>query len=147
MGSMRYTKPVRAADDIKYLAAEERNTRKESDSLPQILEYIDGRAGEKYLVMKDLVYINFRTGEPAKSSAYNTHLYKLCDEAETKRFCLHARRHTYATRAMESGMQPKVLPKLLGYKSIKTTLNRYICVIYDAMASAIAQFEANKISA
>ncbi len=29
-----------------------------------------------------LVFINFRTGEPAKNSSYDTHLYKLRDEAE-----------------------------------------------------------------
>ena len=31
--------------------------------------------------MRDLVFINWRTGEPAKNSSYDTHLYKLCDEA------------------------------------------------------------------
>ena len=36
-----------------------------------------------------------RTGEPAKNSSYDTHLYKLCDEAGINRFCMHALRHTY----------------------------------------------------
>ena len=39
--------------------------------------------------MVDLVFINYRTGEPAKNSSYDTHLYKLCDEAGIKRFCMH----------------------------------------------------------
>ena len=36
-------------------------------------------------------------GEPAKNSPYDTHLYKLCDEAGIKRFCMHALGHAYAT--------------------------------------------------
>ena len=73
----------------------ERDQRKESDTLSEILEYTDRRTGEtnKFLVMRDLVFINWRTGEPAKNSSYDTHLYKLCDEAGIKRFCMHALRH------------------------------------------------------
>lgn len=116
--------------------------RKESESLSQILEYIDRRTGQKKtLVMKDLVFINWRTGEPAKNSSYDTHLYKLCDEAKIKRFCMHALRHTYATRAIESGMQPKLLQQLLGHASIKTTMDRYVHVTEDSLTNAVKQFE------
>ena len=34
--------------------------------------------GKSFLVMRDLVFINWRTGETAKNSSYDTHLYKLC---------------------------------------------------------------------
>lgn len=123
----------------------ERELRKESEVLSQILEYMDRRTGEtKCLVMRDLVFINWRTGEPAKNSSYDTHLYKLCDEAGIKRFCMHALRHTYATRAIESGMPPKVLQKLLGHASIKTTMDRYVHVTDDSMTDAVRQFELAK---
>jgi len=117
--------------------------RKESPVLDQTLEYIDRRTGAACkLRMRDLVFINWRTGEPAKNSSYDTHLYKLCDEAGIKRFCMHALRHTYATRAIESGMQPKVLQKLLGHASIKTTMDRYVHVTDESMNNAVRQFEA-----
>ena len=119
--------------------------RKEFPMLSQTLEYMDRRTGVKeQLVMRDLVFINFRTGMPNKNSSYDTHLYKLCDEAGIKRFCMHALRHTYATRAIESGMQPKVLQKLLGHASIKTTMDRYVHVTDDSMASAVRQFESRQ---
>ena len=102
---------------------------------------------KKYLVMRDLVFVNFRTGEPAKNSSCDTHLHILCDEAGIKRFCMHALRHTYAPRAIKSGMQPKVLQKLLGHASIKTTMDRYVHVTNDSLTSAVRQFEALRIVA
>ena len=130
------------AYDVLKECYDERHTRKESETLSQILEYIDRRTGQTgYLLMRDLVFINYRTGEPAKNSSYDTHLYKLCDEAKIKRFCMHALRHTYATRAIESGMQPKVLQKLLGHASIKTTMDRYVHVTDTSLTNAVKQFE------
>jgi integrase len=127
---------------------ESREGRKESPALSQVLEYIDRRTGLcSKLVMSDLVFINWRTGEPAKNSSYDTHLYKLCDEAGIDRFCMHALRHTYATRAIESGMQPKVLQKLLGHASIKTTMDRYVHVTTDTLDQAVKQFQLNGVSA
>lgn len=118
-----------------------REYRNESNGLSTVLTFMDRKTGQKRkLVMRDLVFINWRTGMPAKNSSYDTHLYKLCDDAGIKRFCMHALRHTYATRAIESGMQPKVLQKLLGHASITTTMNRYVHVTDDSMKKAVAQF-------
>jgi integrase len=135
----------RAYDILKDIW-ESREGRKESPLLSQTLEYMDRRTGvTSQLVMRDLVFINWRTGEPAKNSSYDTHLYKLCDEAGINRFCMHALRHTYATRAIESGMQPKVLQKLLGHASIQTTMDRYVHVTTDSMDQAVKLFQQNGV--
>lgn len=136
MDGVRYTKPVRAVDDIRSLTVDEQKTFMEAAA-----------RSHNYRQYALLLETGLRTGEPAKNSSYDTHLYKLCDEAGIERFCMHALRHTYATRAIESGMPPKVLQKLLGHKSIKTTMDRYVHVTDDSMASAVRQFESNQATA
>lgn len=124
-----------------------RKERKESPLLKQTLEYMDRRKGIKCkFQMNNLVFINFRTGEPTKNTSYDTHLYKLCDKAGIKRFSMHALRHTYATRAIEAGIQPQILQKLLGHRSIKTTMDRYVHVSDDSMDQAIQLFQQNNIT-
>ena len=134
-----------AYDILKQLYSQV-SERKESELLNSTLEYMDQRTGETAsLCMRDLVFINWRTGEPAKNSSYDTHLYKLCDEAGIEKFCMHALRHTYATRAIECGVQPKVLQKLLGHASIKTTMDRYVHVTAESLDYAIKQFQQNGV--
>lgn len=56
------------AYDILKEVWDSRSDRKESPLLSQTLEYMDRRTGvTSRLVMRDLVFINWRTGEPAKT--------------------------------------------------------------------------------
>ena len=127
---------------------EMRDSRKEAETLLQELTYIDRKTGKtKKFLMKNLVFINYRTGEPIKNSSYDSHLYKICDKAGIDRFSMHTLRHTYATRAIERNVQPKVLQQLLGHGSIKTTMDRYVHVTNSSMAHAVQQFEAESTMA
>lgn len=120
-----------------------RKMQRMSEDLAQVLTYTDRRTGQSASIdLRDLVFINFRTGMPSKNSSYDTHLYKLCEKAGIPPFCMHTLRHTYATRAIERGMQPKILQKLLGHASIQTTMDTYVHVTDDSMTKAIRQFEA-----
>lgn len=117
-------------------------TRKQSDMLQQELEYIDRRSGQKCkFSLSELVFINWRTGEPTKNSSYDTHLYKLCTEAGINPFSMHALRHTFATRAMERGVNIKCMQQLLGHASIKTTMDTYVHVTNDTLFEAVKKFE------
>ena len=119
-----------------------RFARKESELLEQTLEYIDRKTGKTVkFKMHDLVFVNYRTGEPSKNSSYDTHLYKLCDKAGIEHFCMHALRHTFATRMIEAGVQPKSLQRILGHSSIKTTMDRYVHVTSDSLNNAMELFE------
>ena len=51
--------------------------------------------------------------------------YDIIDKTVKGRVSLHSLRHTFATRCIEAGMQPKVLQHILGHSDIKITLNTY----------------------
>lgn len=48
---------------------------------------------------------------------------------EFEHFSSHTMRHTFATRALEKGIPPKVVQEYLGHKKIDTTLNIYTHVL------------------
>ena len=50
------------------------------------------------------------------------------------------------TRAIECGVQPKVLQKLLGHASIKATMDRYVHVTSESLDQAVRQFESGRVS-
>ncbi len=60
--------------------------------------------------------------------------YDIIDNAINGRITCHSLRHTYATRCIESGMQPNTLKKLLGHEDIETTLNTY-CDVFEKLQS------------
>lgn len=54
---------------------------------------------------------------------------------------MHALRHTYATRCIEEGMNPKSLQVLLGHSSMEITLNRYVHVTEEESVNEIHSIE------
>ena len=62
-----------------------------------------------------------------------------------ERYFRRCRYDPYATRAMESGMQPKVLQKLLGHAGIKTTMDRYVHVTDETLDQAVKQFQLSSV--
>ncbi len=61
--------------------------------------------------------------------------------SEFERFSPHCFRHTFATRAIENGMQPKTLQKLLGHGSLQMTMDLYCHVTEDTLFEAMELME------
>ena len=56
-------------------------------------------------------------------------------------FSPHCLRHTFATRAIENGMQPKTLQKLLGHGSLQMTMDLYCHVTEDTLFTEMMKME------
>ena len=56
-------------------------------------------------------------------------------------FCPHAMRHTFATRALERGIPPKVVQSYLGHSTIDVTMN-----IYTHVTAELEKEEIKKIA-
>lgn len=56
-------------------------------------------------------------------------------------FSPHCLRHTFATRAIENGMQPKTLQKILGHGSLQMTMDLYCHVTEDTLFTEMMKME------
>jgi len=54
----------------------------------------------------------------------------------------HTLRHTFATRCIERGMNPKTLQIILGHSTIQLTMNLYCHITDDMLISEMSKFEA-----
>lgn len=79
---------------------------------------------EKVTSLQETIFKATRGGL-IKESIINTEIAKICKAAGIERFTVHAFRDTFATRCVESGMQPKTLQDIMGHSDIGMTMNLY----------------------
>ena len=78
---------------------------------------------EEYLFLSNGSFIN--TSQVNMQFQRVVEKYDILDKTVKGKVSLHSLRHTFATRCIEAGMQPKVLQHFLGHSDIKITLNTY----------------------
>lgn len=96
--------------------------------------------------LEDLVFCS-KTNNPIHETnvrrAINEIVAKINrDNADIKfeRFTPHCLRHTFATKCIAKGMQPKTLQKILGHNSLQMTMDLYCHVEEDTMREQMSLF-------
>ena len=80
-------------------------------------------AGEKWC-SNDLVF-STDLGTPYEGRNLNRVLHRTLEEAGLQSMGVHSLRHTFATRAMEAGMDVRTLSEILGHAKVSLTLQLY----------------------
>lgn len=76
-------------------------------------------------------YVVSNKSKPISIRSYQKSFELLQKKLHIPHKCFHSLRHTFATRAIESGMDVKTLSEILGHKNAITTLNRYAHSLMD----------------
>lgn len=74
---------------------------------------------------KSAYVVENKKGERMAIRSYQYIFEKLTERAGIRRLNFHALRHTFATRALECGMDIKTLSEIMGHQNASITLNRY----------------------
>lgn len=71
-------------------------------------------------------YVVSAAGKPIGIRSYQRSFALLLKKLKIEHKGFHSLRHTFATRALECGMDVKTLAEILGHKNATVTLNRYV---------------------
>ena len=86
--------------------------------------------GGKVIRLDDCIFRS-PVGTLLNVTCVNRDIERICKRAGIEKFTAHAFRDTFATRAIESGMNPKTLQEILGHANIGVTMNLYAHVMED----------------
>ena len=141
--------PQEASTEIVIQTPKSQNPIRSIPLLPQVLQDLQGwqkvqqsdrlAAGEAYENSGFLV-TNPLGGyvEPRTFKDYYNQILQL---SGLRHFTFHALRHTFASRAMEQGMDVKTLSVILGHASVAFTLDTYAHVLDDHKQAGMALME------
>lgn len=68
----------------------------------------------------------------------SAHIIEVDDNYQEFKTCtVHSLRHTFATRCIEKGVQPKTLQKMLGHSTIQVTMDLYVHVTDEYLENEV----------
>lgn len=86
--------------------------------------------------------VESKKGESIPIRSYQQLFKRLAENSGVRCMNFHALRHTFATRAIERGIDVRTVADILGHKDVAMTLNRYAHCMIDHKLSIIQKLEA-----
>lgn len=104
---------------------------KSSERVIPLPACIVGLLKEYSMTAKSDYVVENKKGERMSIRSYQYIFEKLTEKAGVRKLNFHAIRHSFATRAIECGMDIKTLSEIMGHKNASITLNRYAHSMID----------------
>lgn len=136
-GTINVCRTITRTENGGYRIGEDTKTAAGRRIIPMTPEAMEAIEGQKTIntalgVCKDDVtdtIFKAARGGILKDSLVNADIKRICKAAGIEYFSVHALRDTFATRCVESGMQPKTLQEIMGHSDISMTMNLYAHVM------------------
>lgn len=104
---------------------------KTSDRVIPLPEYMTEMLQHDLATANSPYVVENKKGERMSIRSYQYIFEKLTERAGVRKLNFHALRHTFATRAIECGMDIKTVADIMGHKNASITLNRYAHCMLD----------------
>ena len=121
-----------------------RRTIPVNDSIREIIEHQKTMNRALFGNVEALRELIFKAPEGGllMSTPVNREIKRICKAAGVEPFTMHALRATFATRAIEQGINPRTIQEILGHSDYAITMNLYGHVLDETKRDAMLHFEA-----
>lgn len=102
-----------------------------SDRVIPLPEYIMELLRQDRMNARTPYVVENRKGERMPIRSYQYMFERLTERVGVRKLNFHALRHTFATRAIECGMDIKTVADIMGHQNASITLNRYAHCMYS----------------
>ena len=90
-----------------------------TNGMLSLLAFLRGHASDGDFILSG-------TGKPMEPRTLQKRFKRFLEDHGFRQIHFHGLRHTFATRSIDEGFDPKTLSELLGHKNVKTTFQLYV---------------------
>lgn len=110
---------------------EDKPKTRSSERMIPVPYYVRDMLASQYMKRRGEHVVENKKGEQMSARSYQYIFKSTCKRSGINEFNFHSLRHTFATRAIECGMDIKTLSEIMGHKNATVTLNRYAHSMMD----------------